>query len=122
MLSTEIKYHSTFKIDNILFTVVSTETGIRNVIFNLENNNLSESNQLNRNDPRLHGVYFELQEYFKRERRAFSLPLDMEGTDFQKRVWNELLNIPFGQTISYKTLAKRLGNEKLIRAFVSADC
>ena len=122
MLSTEIKYYSTFEIDDIHFTVVTTETGIRNIILNSERiNNLSEMNSVNPNDPRLHGVFFQLLEYFNRKRKEFKLPLEMEGTDFQKRVWNELLRIPFGQTISYQTLAIRLGDEKLIRAVANAN-
>ena len=121
MLSSGTKYYSSFEIDNIHFTVVTTETGIWNIIFNPDDKNLSEMNNLNPNDPRLHGVYFQMQEYFNRERKEFKLPLELEGTDFQKRVWNELLNIPFGQTISYKTLAKRLGDEKLIRAVGTAN-
>jgi methylated-DNA-[protein]-cysteine S-methyltransferase len=121
MLSTETKYHSSFVIDNITFTVITTETGIRNIIFNAENNNLSEINSVNRNDPLLHGVYFQLQEYFNRERKEFNLPLEMEGTEFQKRVWNELLKMPYGKTISYKTLAIRLDDDKLIRAVATAN-
>jgi methylated-DNA-[protein]-cysteine S-methyltransferase len=45
----------------------------------------------------------------------------MEGTDFQKKVWNELLKIPYGKTISYLELAKRIGDEKYIRAAASAN-
>jgi O-6-methylguanine DNA methyltransferase len=122
MLLTETKYHSSFVIDNIHLTVITTETGIRNIILNSENNNyLSDINSVNKNDPRLHGVYFQLEEYFNRARRQFNLPLEMAGTDFQKRVWNNLLKIPFGQTISYQTLAKRLDNAKLIRAVANAN-
>jgi len=121
MLSAKTKYRSSFVIENIHFTVVTTETGIRNIIFNPDDKNLSEINNVNPNDPRLHGVYFQLQEYFNTERKEFNLPLEMEGTDFQKRVWNELLKIPFGQTISYQTLAIRLGDEKLIRAVGTAN-
>ena len=121
MLSTETKYHSSFVIDNIHFTVITTETGIRNIMFNKEIDNLSENLRVNPNDPLLHGVYFQLQEYFNRERKEFNLPLEMEGTDFQKRVWNELLKIPYGKTISYHTLAIRLGNGKVIRAAATAN-
>ena len=121
MLSTETKYHSFFVIDNIHFTVVATETGIRKIMFNAEIDNLSENLRVNQNDPLLHGVYFQLQEYFNRERKEFNLPLEMEGTDFQKRVWNELLKIPYGKTISYHTLAMRLGDKKVIRAAATAN-
>lgn len=121
MLSTETKYYSSFVIDKIYFTVITTKIGIRNIKFNPEIDNLSENLRVNPNDPLLHGVYFQLQEYFNRERKEFNLPLEMEGTDFQKRVWNELLKIPYGKTISYKTLALRLGNEKVIRAAATAN-
>ncbi|UCH65308.1 MAG: methylated-DNA--[protein]-cysteine S-methyltransferase [Ignavibacterium sp.] len=122
MLSTETKYHASFVIDNIQFTVIATESGIRNIIFNSEDtDNLSEKYRVNPNDPRLHSAYFQLQEYFNRERRKFNLPLEIEGTEFQKSVWHELLKIPFGQTISYQTLAIRLGDKKLIRAVANAN-
>ncbi|RPI61177.1 MAG: methylated-DNA--[protein]-cysteine S-methyltransferase, partial [Ignavibacteriales bacterium] len=51
----------------------------------------------------------------------FDVPLDIEGTDFQKRVWNELRNIPYGKTISYKTLSEKLGDVKAIRAVGKAN-
>lgn len=63
----------------------------------------------------------QLDEYFNHKRKDFSLSLDFRGTDFQKKVWNELLKIPFGKTISYLQLAKRLGDEKSIRAVGSAN-
>ena len=66
-------------------------------------------------------VYTQLKEYFGGERKQFDLFLEIEGTEFQKRVWNELLKIPYGRTISYKELAVRLGDEKVIRAAASAN-
>ncbi len=63
----------------------------------------------------------QLDAYFNKKRKSFSLPLDLEGTDFQKRVWNELLKIPFGKTISYLELAKNLGDAKCIRAAGTAN-
>ena len=63
----------------------------------------------------------QIEEYFQSKRKEFSVKLDMQGTDFQKRVWNELLNIPFGKTISYLQLAKRLGDAKSIRAVGGAN-
>ncbi len=58
----------------------------------------------------------ELDEYFKKGRKFFNVELRADGTDFQKRVWAELLTIPFGKTISYEELALRLGDIKSIRA------
>lgn len=63
----------------------------------------------------------QLSAYFDGKLQSFSLPLEPAGTDFQKRVWNELLQIPYGKTISYIELAKRLGDEKVIRAAASAN-
>ncbi|AMO20571.1 methylated-DNA--[protein]-cysteine S-methyltransferase [Flavobacterium columnare] len=63
----------------------------------------------------------QLQEYFNGNRKEFSFSLNPEGTDFQKKVWNELLQIPFGKTISYLDLAKKLGDTKVIRAAASAN-
>jgi len=63
----------------------------------------------------------QLQEYFAGERKKFDLDLDLEGTDFQKQVWLELLKIPFGSTISYQELALRNGSEKKARAVGSAN-
>jgi methylated-DNA-[protein]-cysteine S-methyltransferase len=58
----------------------------------------------------------ELEEYFYKGRKFFTVELDPRGTDFQKKVWNELLTIPYGETISYEALAIRIGNIKSIRA------
>jgi methylated-DNA-[protein]-cysteine S-methyltransferase len=63
----------------------------------------------------------QLNEYFKGERKTFSLKLNPEGTDFQKRVWDALLTIPFGKTTSYLQLSKDLGDVKAIRAVASAN-
>src|SRR5262249_60848021 len=58
----------------------------------------------------------QLKEYFAGKRRDFDLPLFMEGTEFSRRVWKELTRIPYGTTISYGELARRLGNDKASRA------
>jgi methylated-DNA-[protein]-cysteine S-methyltransferase len=58
----------------------------------------------------------ELDEYFYKGRKFFTVELNPPGTEFQKKVWNELLTIPYGKTISYEALAIRIGNIKSIRA------
>ena len=63
----------------------------------------------------------QLDEYFAGRRTTFDIPLLLVGTDFQKTVWNELLNIPYGKTISYAGLSQKLGNPKAIRAIASAN-
>lgn len=69
----------------------------------------------------LEDVAYQLQEYFNGTREIFTLELSPEGTDFQKRVWKELLNIPYGKTISYLELSKKLGDVKAIRAVAAAN-
>jgi methylated-DNA-[protein]-cysteine S-methyltransferase len=63
----------------------------------------------------------QLREYFAGKRREFDLPLAPEGTAFQRRVWRELQAIPYGETISYGELARRVGNPKASRAVGSAN-
>ena len=63
----------------------------------------------------------QLNEYFTGERRTFELELDFIGTDFQKRVWAELLKIPFGETRTYGYIATRLGDPNAMRAVGAAN-
>nr|WP_025741966.1 methylated-DNA--[protein]-cysteine S-methyltransferase [Aquimarina pacifica] len=63
----------------------------------------------------------QLQEYFRGERTVFELSINPPGTDFQKKVWAELVKIPFGKTVSYLDIAKRLGDPKSIRAAATAN-
>ena len=63
----------------------------------------------------------ELNEYFDSKRTHFTFKLQPQGTEFQQKVWQELRNIPFGKTISYMDLAKKLGDPKVIRAAASAN-
>ena len=64
---------------------------------------------------------FQLQDYFNGTLKHFDLKLNLVGTSFQKKVWNELQNIPFGKTITYLELSKRLGDVKAIRAAAIAN-
>lgn len=63
----------------------------------------------------------QLKEYFEGNRRDFDLPLETRGTEFQKKVWDELLKIPYGDTKSYKDIAIAIGNEKACRAIGMAN-
>ena len=63
----------------------------------------------------------QMEAYFAGELTEFDLPLNMTGTEFQKTVWRELLNIPFGVTISYGELAERVGNPSASRAVGAAN-
>lgn len=63
----------------------------------------------------------QLKEYFEGSRTQFDLKLNPEGTDFQKNVWNKLLDIPFGKSLSYLELSQQLGDVKAIRAVANAN-
>ncbi|MBN3845510.1 methylated-DNA--[protein]-cysteine S-methyltransferase [Paraburkholderia sp. Ac-20342] len=63
----------------------------------------------------------QLREYFAGTRDAFDLPLDFQGTEFQKKVWQALLTIPFGQTRSYTEIAQQIGSVNAVRAVGAAN-
>lgn len=63
----------------------------------------------------------QLNEYFAGKRQIFDLPLDFSGTEFQQKVWQALLTIPFGETRSYKQIAEQIGNVKAVRAAGAAN-
>jgi methylated-DNA-[protein]-cysteine S-methyltransferase len=69
----------------------------------------------------MHQCTEELIEYFHGKRNKFDIPVHQEGTEFQKRVWSELMEISYGKTISYMDLAKRLGDPKVIRAAATTN-
>lgn len=69
----------------------------------------------------LEDAVYQLNEYFEGKRELFSLSLNPDGTDFQKKVWNALQEIPYGKTISYLGLSKSLGDVKAIRAVAAAN-
>ena len=58
----------------------------------------------------------QLDEYFRGKRKSFELKLNPEGTEFQKKVWKELLKIPYGTTLSYGEIARRIKNQKAVRS------
>jgi AraC family transcriptional regulator of adaptative response/methylated-DNA-[protein]-cysteine methyltransferase len=63
----------------------------------------------------------QLQEYFAGQRHNFELPLDLRGTEFQRRVWQALTEIPYGETRSYQQQAESLGNTQAVRAVARAN-
>lgn len=74
-----------------------------------------------RDDGPFADVVAQLGEYFAGERTRFEVPMAFEGTDFQRRVWSELCAIPYGRTISYGELARRVDNPRASRAVGSAN-
>ncbi len=71
---------------------------------------------LEENPAALSAAVAQLREYFSRLRRGFDLPLDLRGTPFQQQVWAELRKVPYGQTVSYGELARRVGRPGAARA------
>jgi methylated-DNA-[protein]-cysteine S-methyltransferase len=99
-----------------IIRIESSEKGISGLVFmdNIEDEEDSKDEMASR-------CILQLDEYFNLKREVFDLELDLQGTGFQKRVWAELLKIPFGKTISYKELSVRLGDVKAIRAVAAAN-
>lgn len=69
----------------------------------------------------LQNARLQLSEYFNGSRKTFDLPLNPQGTTFQKKVWEQLQTIPFGKTTTYQYMANTLGDPKVIRAAASAN-
>ncbi|MBU2997591.1 methylated-DNA--[protein]-cysteine S-methyltransferase [Cellulophaga baltica] len=108
------------------FVFVPTPLGIAKLVG--DENGLSEITVLNATEPItdivpevLEDAVYQLKEYFEGKRKNFSLDLNPDGTDFQKRVWKALEEIPYGKTTSYLELSKTLGDTKAIRAVANAN-
>lgn len=105
-------YHSPIGV----LEIVGTEEGILSVEFADKTPGTSQ---------KIHSCLEEclrqLDEYFRGKRKEFSLTLLWRGTDFQLKVWKELMNIPYGQTSTYKKVAEAVGNPKAVRAVGAAN-
>src|SRR5205085_29718 len=77
--------------------------------------------QYNAQNPLLRDAAIQLQAYFEGQLREFRIPLDLCGTDFQKRVWQQLQTIPFGETRSYLQVATAIGSPQAVRAVGAAN-
>ena len=97
--------------------IVGNSEGVSSILFK-DDVSLAISETIPRE---LNDVVTQLQEYFEGKRSTFNVKISPKGTDFQKRVWNELLNIPFGKTLNYQEIANKLGDPKVIRAAASAN-
>ncbi len=76
---------------------------------------------IEKDNPVLAQTRKELDEYLKGERKEFDIPLLMVGSDFQKSVWDALMKVPYGTTSTYLSLAKKINNEKAVRAVANAN-
>ena len=96
-------------------TILGDENGIQEIKVDDSTKESSETPEV------LQSAILQLQQYFSGKRQDFDLKLNPKGTDFQKKVWEELRNIPYGTTVSYLELSRKLGDEKAIRAVASAN-
>lgn len=80
-----------------------------------------KENEIEKETELIKKAYTQLEEYLSGKRTEFDIEIEMIGTEFQKKVWKELLNIPYGETRSYKDIAIAIGNEKACRAVGNAN-
>ena len=96
-------------------TIVATNDYITNLYINYNNiKAIQEETKL------IKQTFNEIKEYLNKERKYFSIPIQVKGTDFQKKVWQELLKISYGETRSYKDIAININNSKAYRAVGTA--
>lgn len=104
-----------------LLRISGTEHYISELNFIDNTDTLSENTTRQELPPMAIQAIEQLIQYFHGHRRVFEFPVYQQGTSFQEKVWHELMNIPFGKTINYLELARRLGDPKVIRAAASAN-
>lgn len=112
-------YKAYYKSDIGMLEVSGNDEGIMAVSF-VDDDSIKET-QKDDIHPSLIECINQLDMYFKGTLKEFSIKLNIKGTDFQKKVWTELLKIPYGKTASYKDIAKAVGNEKAVRAVGGAN-
>ena len=98
-------------------TIAEEDGYITHVLFGHENLPDSRVNET----ALLKDAHKQISEYLKGERRSFDLPLSPSGTEFQQRVWKALTGIPYGETVTYEDIARKVGNEKACRAVGMAN-
>jgi methylated-DNA-[protein]-cysteine S-methyltransferase len=119
MKSKKNLFYASAKIAGINFKIFSTPKGIYRITLNNKEKIKSKKYNLTKlhpDDPYMFNIFYQLEEYFNGDRKKFNVPLDIEGTDFQKKVWGELIKIPYGKTATYKKIAEKLGKNKAFRA------
>ncbi len=103
--------------DGVVLRVSASGDAVCGVAFSWTDGRVSPSDA----NPLLTEAIRQLRAYFRGELREFTLPLEMQGTSFQKQVWRELLKIPYGETRSYADLATSIGVPKAVRAVGAAN-
>ena len=103
--------------------LVSDNTHLRAVIYEKKRNDFQDifKNASAKENSLINIAELQLAEYFNRQRKTFDLPFYFDGTDFQIKAWNSLIEIPYGTTISYLEQAQLAGNIKAVRAIGHAN-
>lgn len=104
----------TYKTKIGYLTISEENDIIVEILFGKSENLTKENNALKK-------AINEINEFLDGNRKEFTFPFQISGTEFQQKVYNELLKIPYGQTCSYKDIAKSIGNEKASRAVGNAN-
>jgi methylated-DNA-[protein]-cysteine S-methyltransferase len=104
-----------------ILTLVASDTGLAAILWEDDDPRRVRLNHAPGDNDLLRKAERQLGEYFAGTRRAFNLPLDFTGTDFQKAVWQALLTIPFGETRSYAQIARQIGKPRAVRAVGAAN-
>jgi methylated-DNA-[protein]-cysteine S-methyltransferase len=123
MIPIENLYYSSAKVSEVHFKVISSGRGIRKIFLNQKDAAYPQVNltRLHPDDPYMFGIFKQIYEYFSLERKEFSLPFDIVGTEFQKKVWMEVSTIPYGETASYKYIAGKIKKPGSVRAVGQAN-
>lgn len=100
--------------------IIGTDTAICSIMFS-EQSTVSNKNDHQNIPMVIQDCYRQLDEYFKGERKEFTITSIVNGTDFQQTVWNALLDIPYGQTANYRDIAVSINNVKAMRAVGNAN-
>ncbi len=109
---------------DIVMHIARTERGIRRASLACDESEFERElgdARRDASDRILAGAVEQLRAYFRGDLRAFSLPLDLQGTDFQRRVWHALLEIPYGETRTYADIARQIRAPKAVRAVGAAN-
>lgn len=113
-----------WKLDTIVgkIYIIKSEKGLRDIEIIEENfESFNKKYKLIEDKDKCQDVIIQIEEFFSGDRKEFDLVFDIEGTDFRKKVWMELLKIPYGEVRSYSDIAKAIGNEKAVRAIGQAN-
>lgn len=115
-----MKYIYTYNIIFGDYSIVEYEGHIIE-IFKKDSKTIDMDDYIEKETDLIEKTYIELVEYLNGERRDFTIPLNPQGTDFQKLVWMELLKIPYGERRTYKDIARSVGRDKAFRAVGNAN-